>query len=486
MNRATAISATIAAVTFLGLGPAARAEPKRLRLAAVNHATEIDPYVTPAPNVSDLAWLYADGLVGVGPVGPCGLLATSVPSRSAGSIRNSGRTIYYRLRKGIMWHDGRAFRAEDVVAAFRRIQDSPWRSSRPYGLVRRIVSESAETLRVDLSEPDPAFPLSFFSVFGDPSVPLIRAGTYPLGTGPFAVRGFSERTGSYHLVAWRPSPRGTPRSQVIAYTLLQDQATEGVAFAAGEFDIALYVPRKLVEARHLEYARYSPGVIALFANTSGVLADVRRRRAVFTAVDRQTIRTSVFGNWGLPSDNLLSPTTETSFRFPQEAGTSRRRGARIAHPIPKGTQLVFASIPGIGDQIGILLQAQLQRAGIDVVIKSFSPQEYFALDGPLHSGKFDLALDIMPYTSDPDLSSKFSCAANKLPGRNYSRFCNHLLDDAIAKQDFNSAMQILSDNAVIMPIAQIINCIGIGSRVKTFRVADYVPITYYCNEWSLE
>src|ERR1700681_2571093 len=45
-------------------------------------------------------------------------LATVVPSRANGGISADGRTVTYRLRRGVRWHDGAPFDAKDVVFSF--------------------------------------------------------------------------------------------------------------------------------------------------------------------------------------------------------------------------------------------------------------------------------------------------------------------------------------------------------------------------------
>lgn len=464
----------------------AAGEPVWLRLSAFGHSSAIDPYTTQAPNVSDMAWLYADGLIGASQHGPVALLAEEVPSTRNGLVTRDGRAVRYRLRQGPLWHDGKELAAQDVVEVFQRARRAGWGSNRPYSLVRHIEATSRHELRVELSEPDPMFPMSFFSAYGDPNLPLIRPGRLPIGTGPFAIRSHSLSTGAYDLKAWPHSPRGMPRIPEMSYRFMPDQNTEAVAFAAGELDIALYVPGQFVEARHLRYARYTGGAVTLIANVTGALSKISLRSLVWRSIDREEIRRKVFGDWGLPAPSIVSPELDRGFAYPTWSPDPAKLRRELSSAAPSGLRLTYTGLPGIAERIGLLLAAQLAAVGITLAIKLYSPQEYFALDGPLRSGRFDLALDIAPYSLDPDLENKYSCAAAKPPGMNFSRICDPALNRAIDAEDYAAVTRDLWRDAAVMPLAQIVNAIGLGPRVKRFRVQNYVPITYYCNEWSLK
>jgi|GEM_PF-7057321 len=270
------------------------------------------------------------------------------------------------------------------------------------------------------------------------------------------------------------------------YRFVPDQNTEAAGLAAGEYDVALFAPHQFVEEHGLTAARYVAGAVILFANTAGPLSDVKLRRLVLSAVDRETIREKIFGSWGLPADTLVSPDLGGGFHFPTRKPDAEALRRAIRKLRPTAISLTFAGLPGLGDRVGLLLQAQLNAVGVDLQLKSFSPQEYFAPNGPLYSGGFDLALDGIAYNRDPDLASTFSCAAVHGSGRNFSHFCDPALDRALTRNDFDEATRILHSQAVVLPIAQIVNCMGLGPNVKSFPLQNYVPVTYFCNEWSLK
>jgi hypothetical protein len=57
-------------------------------------------------------------------------LAVRVPTVANGGIADGGRTIRYRLARGVRWHDGAAFDARDVAFSFRAASTTSPRSRR--------------------------------------------------------------------------------------------------------------------------------------------------------------------------------------------------------------------------------------------------------------------------------------------------------------------------------------------------------------------
>jgi ABC-type transport system substrate-binding protein len=67
-----------------------------------------------------------------------------------------------------------------------------------------------------------------------------------------------------------------------------------------------------------------------------------------------------------------------------------------------------------------------------VTAKSYSSQ-FFALDGPLYQGRFQLALVGYQSALDPDPSWLLSCSQRAPNGFNWARYCNPAVDDAMQR-----------------------------------------------------
>lgn len=483
MRRHSFIAGLLLVPTVLG---ASSARAGHLRVAMLALSPDIDPYLSPQLNVDDLSWFYADGFVGAGPHGPIPLAIQRIPSVLDGSISDGGKTIEYALREGIRWHDGSPLTAHDISGAYRRVADSPWSSSRPYNLVSGIEVIDDLRFRVHLSRPDPAFPLSFFSAYGSPGLPLIRKGDVPMGTGPFKISRLDKATGQIELVPWEHSARRRPNAAGITLETMGDPNTVAITVVSGDSDVALYVPHQIIEANHIRYASNVQGVVYLLANTRGALGERRLRDAVWSALDVDAIRRQVYGKWGEPAASILSPNVAAAAINLRPRYDPAKAKAELSRLSLRDTHLTVVSPPLDGARVALLIQAQLQSVGITVSLQRYGVREYFALDGPLRSGRFDIALSGEAQTIDPDLAASLSCSSLPPAGGNFGRICDRVLDSDIAAGDTLAAMNELRAQEFIDPLAQIVNCIGLGSRVKNFRVQNYVPITYYCNEWSLK
>lgn len=72
--------------------------------------------VAVTPNTLNIASFVFDGVVHATPNGTVrAVLAAVVPTRANGGISADGRTITYKLRHGVRWHDGAPFTSRDVV-----------------------------------------------------------------------------------------------------------------------------------------------------------------------------------------------------------------------------------------------------------------------------------------------------------------------------------------------------------------------------------
>ena len=263
----------------LGAVPACAGQRRALKLAAAPLGHDIDPYRDAESGVDELAWLYADGLVGwVGRLSP--LLAQTLPEMS-----HDGRSYRYRLRN-VLWHDRRRLRASDVAAAFAAVRSTAWGTRDPYARVRAVHVVGETEFVVRLHEPYPSFAGSFFGALGTPALPLIRhdGGLLPIGTGPFAVRRRAD-AGRWTLQRWYGSPRGIARVEAMDVTLLGNALTANVQLLSGEADIVLPLPLNVIGGDRFMRIRRVTSTAVLLMNASGVLGMVARRRAFAAIAD---------------------------------------------------------------------------------------------------------------------------------------------------------------------------------------------------------
>jgi peptide/nickel transport system substrate-binding protein len=102
-----------------------------------------------------------------------------------------------KLRKGVKFHNGKDFTAEDVVFSVKRIPlvpDSPSSYKRNVAAIKDVVAVNPTTVRFLLKTPSPQLPLDLSFIYVLPSTTPAEAtlddfnkGKYVIGTGPFKL-----------------------------------------------------------------------------------------------------------------------------------------------------------------------------------------------------------------------------------------------------------------------------------------------------------
>lgn len=145
------------------------------------------------------------------------VLAAEVPSRANGGLSADGKSVLWRLKKGVQWHDGKPFDADDVVFNWQYAVD-PATAAVTSGAYRNLKIEKVDalTVRVVFDKPVPFWPGQYSQVFlvprhlfaayagaGSRDAP---ANLKPVGTGAYRFLEFvpgdllrAELNPTYHL-----------------------------------------------------------------------------------------------------------------------------------------------------------------------------------------------------------------------------------------------------------------------------------------------
>ncbi|MCL4079185.1 ABC transporter substrate-binding protein [Coriobacteriia bacterium Es71-Z0120] len=197
-----------------------------------------DPYAAIDDAQRDLFRLVYSGLVAYdASLTPVPDLAKRVPSKENGLVSADGLTIRWEIRDGVLWHDGRAVSADDVVATYEYLRD---RSYLPHGrpfpgfdAIEEVRAEGSSVV-VRLSRPVGVAPEAFFP-YVLPSHALPETTTVnppvfaaPIGCGPYRLARWEDGT-AWYLVAHRAGSRKPGQVGKVR-----------IAFAHGQDALALY------------------------------------------------------------------------------------------------------------------------------------------------------------------------------------------------------------------------------------------------------
>jgi len=227
----------------------------------------------------------------------------------------------FKLRQGVKFHNGKDFKAEDVLFSFNRLIDpdlgSPAASQLDH--LQNIVAVDDYTVRFELSRSD-AFFVDVLCVYQALILPkgidtenLITTGC---GTGPFTIEEFV--AGEYCLLKRNPNywEEGLPYLDEIMYYFMAEDAARLAALRAGEIDIeAIPPPSELGLAEDLIKEGLAVPLVGA-GNYNSLAMDVRVepfnnklvRQAFQLATDRDLVnQVMLFGYGTIARDHPIIP-----------------------------------------------------------------------------------------------------------------------------------------------------------------------------------
>jgi peptide/nickel transport system substrate-binding protein len=208
-------------------------------------------------------------------------------------------TWTFHLRKGVTFHDGSPFTANDVVYSYRRIIDQQLANVDKLSAVTNAVAADPFTVKITVKQPTPNL---LTNVGGFKGMAIVQRrnvesgqiATHPIGTGPFAFQ--SQKSGDSITLKANPSYwSGAPKVSGVTFRFISEPSTALSALQAGEIDWTGSIPtQRVAQLRDDDSVRLA----VMPSNDYWYLAlnearkpwnDVRVRQAVAYAIDRDAI-----------------------------------------------------------------------------------------------------------------------------------------------------------------------------------------------------
>ena len=312
---------------------AGAAETKTLRWAHSNDATTMDPYGAYVPvNASLLNNIYEPLVRYDRNYGFEASLATEWSMLAPDRWR-------FVLRRGVTFHDGDPFTAEDVVASLKRASDpnSPYRPATQ--MIKEVIAIDDHTVEIVLQGPYPIILNDLAGVYimdrqWMEKNDTLRAVNPAKGEESYATRN-ANGTGPFRLASRRPDVETVmevnpgwwdkPEHNItrIVYRPLGADATRVAALLSGEVDLVTPVAvqdvdrirrspeLQVLEAPDLKVNLFGLNIGAPELNDSDVkgknpLADLRVRKALYQAIDREAITRRLLRGLTQPGHALVA------------------------------------------------------------------------------------------------------------------------------------------------------------------------------------
>ncbi|MBI4277182.1 MAG: ABC transporter substrate-binding protein, partial [Armatimonadetes bacterium] len=231
-----------------------------------------------------------------------------------------GMSYTFRLRRGVKFHDGREFTAEDVKYTYEWYLNpaSNAINAADFAGVDRILTPDKYTVVVRMKEPNSAFLRRGARAFIVPAHYHSRVGektykTAAMGTGPFRLKEW--RPAEYTLLeAFDQHFRGRPRLDFFREDIVPEGSVRAIALRTGTsqgnvWPLLAEDNIRFAQDRNFKVLRTISNAVNHFPINTDLpfFADKRVRQAVMHAVDRQRLIDDVFKGTAVLAHTNLSP-----------------------------------------------------------------------------------------------------------------------------------------------------------------------------------
>lgn len=458
-------------------------------------------------------------------------LATQIPTRENSGISADGRTITYNLRSGVLWHDGVPFTADDAVFTYHVIMNPANNvvSRTGWDQIESVSAPDAHTVVIHLKQPYAPAVGTFFAPSLAPmpvlpqhllkDLPDINHAAFnnkPVGTGPFVVESYQPQIG-LTLVANPHYWRGPPKLKQIDYLIVPDSNTRAIMMRTGEAD--LYSDAQVNQLPELATipratllrTKFNEFYYLTFNVTHVPLDDVTVRRALAMGIDTRDIIHRVMHDAADPAvgdqpaylytydPHIPAPAydpTAAAAALDQAGWTLGADGFRAKGGKRLELVYVFDREANDGERLGIILQQEFKKLGVDLGVKGIAHSIYYAdknAGGILSQGKFDVAYEGWIGGIDPDDIALWAC--NQRGGFNHSFICDPNIDaaerDALTHYDlptrraaYRRIQELLARDVPVQFLWWTRRNDLVAKSLKGYRAAPAVTTFWNSWEWS--
>ena len=513
---ATALFTALSAAALVG-------QAQTIRIANQGDALSMDPHsLNESLQLSTTSNVY-EPLVGRNK-------DLSLAPALATAWKQTSPTVWrFELRKGVQFHDGTPFTADDVLFSFARTQldGSDMKSyTNDFKEVRKI---DAHTVEIETKTPFPILPDVISQVFimskkwaedNKANAPVDRrkgienaASFRANGTGPFRLR---ERQPGVRTVFTR---NGTywgkieGNAQEIIFTPIGNDSTRVAALLSGEVDVMEPIP-----VQDIERVNQNAGTRAItgpelrtiflgmdqkrdelqYSSVKGKnpFKDVRVRKAFYQAIDIDGIKKNVMRGASNPSALMVGPGIngfdESVKRLPYDPAAAKKLLADAGYPDGFEVSMNCPNDRYVNDgRICQAVAANLARINVKIKLVAETKGTYFPKVLRRDTSFYMLGWTPSTYDAHNALNALVVCPDDKGAGQfNLGAYCNPKVDELTQKIQaetdktkrnamIKEAFDLHSADVGHLPLHQQALAWGVSKKVKLVQLADnYMPFKW--------
>jgi peptide/nickel transport system substrate-binding protein len=419
------------------------------------------------------------------------VLAASIPSREDGTLAADGKSVIWKLKQGVKWHDGQPFTADDVVFTWQYAGD-PATAATTSGSYNNVTAEKVDdyTVKVSFKQPTPFWADAFVSYAGM-IIPKHVFGLYiggksreapanlvPIGTAAYKYKDFKPGdlvagtiNTDYHMenrpyfdaVEMKGGGDAVSAARAVLQTgeydfgwNLQVEDEILLKLEKGGKGKVVITPGGAIEHIQLNFTDPNTevdGERSSIKTKHPTLSDPAVREALSMLVDKDSVQKYIYGRTGLATANFINNpekfrSKNTHFEYSIDKANALldkagwKKGADgIREKDGKKLKFVFqTSINQPRQKNQAIVKQSCQKAGIDIEVKAVVSSVFFSSDVANPDTYPHFYADIQMYNNgmaQPDsevflrqfLSSEVAQKANKWQGRNITRWQNAEYDE---------------------------------------------------------
>ena len=418
-------------------------------------------------------------------------LAAEIPSRQNGGLAADGKSVIWKLKRNVRWHDGTPFTADDCVFNWEYARD-PATASVTLGYYQDLVVEKIDqfTIVVKFKQPTPfwadafvgsrgmVIPKHLFADYVGAKSRDAPANLKPVGTGPYKFKDFKPGdlvTGEINMDYHEPN---RPHFDSIEMKGGGDAVSAARAvLQTGEYHFAwnMQVEDEILVRmekggkgrvvitlgggiEHMQLNNTDPwtevdGERSSLKTKHPILSDRAVREAISLVIDKKSIQDHIYGRIGIATANYINNperfrSSTTSYEFNvDKANAVLDKAGWVRGPdgirTKDGKRLKFVfqtSINQPRQKTQAIIKQAAQRAGIDMELKSVTASVFFSSDVANPDTYTKFYADLQEYSNgmnapDPEVFLRQFCSweaatkDNKWQGRNITRWQNQEFDD---------------------------------------------------------
>ena len=419
-------------------------------------------------------------------------LAAEIPTRANGGVTADGRSVTWKLKRGVKWHDGRDFTADDLVftAAYAGDPTAGMVTVATYKDIK-VVKLDSHTVRIEFPKPTPFWaepfvgtsigailPKHVFEPYMGAKSRENPANTKPVGTGPYRIVDFkpgdvlrAEANPTYHVpnqpyfdsleIKGGGDATSAARAvlQTAEYDLAWNLAVEDEILkrleAAGKGRMQFYTGSDIefVMLNVTDPWNEVDGERASMKSRHPIFGDKAVREAMSLLIDRKGIAEVIYGRGAITTSNFLNnpprfQSKNTSFEFNidkanqmlEAAGWKKGADGIRAKGNLKLKFVYQTSVSGPRQKCQAIIKDACTKAGVELELKSVVAAVFFGSDAANPDTYQKFWSDMQMFTTtmtqpDPQFfmeqftTEQISQKANKWSSRNLVRWSNKEYDE---------------------------------------------------------